>query len=92
MFQNRYDAGRQLAEKLMKYQAEKPIIMALPRGRSIGYEVAQALQAPLDVFMVRKVGLPGILNFGWERGPGVQILMRCLFTVRDQCVRLEGGY
>jgi len=76
MFQNRYDAGRQLAEKLASYQTEKPLILALPRGGvPIGFEVAQALQAPLDVFVVRKVGPPWNPEFGVGAvAPGVQIL------------------
>src|SRR5437867_10844302 len=76
MFQNRYDAGHQLAEKLKKYRAEKPIILALPRGGvPIGYEVARILNAPLDVLVVRKVGLPWNPELGIGAiAPGVQIL------------------
>jgi len=61
IFSNRRDAGRKLAEKLSKY-ANKPdvTVLALPRGGVlVAYEVARALNAPLDIFVVRKIGLPG---------------------------------
>lgn len=76
MFKDRHDAGIQLAKKLKYYQAEKPIILALPRGGvPIGYEVAQALNAPLDVFVVRKVGTPWNPELGVGAiAPGVKIL------------------
>ena len=60
-YSDRHDAGRQLAKHLSHYK-DKPnvLVLALPRGGvAVGYEVAQALQAPLDVFVVRKLGLPG---------------------------------
>ena len=60
-FQNRAEAGRQLAAKLTEFQNRRDvIILALPRGGvPVGYEVAKALNAPLDVFIVRKLGVPG---------------------------------
>jgi len=58
-FQDRTDAGRQLAEALFKYKSRHPVILALPRGGvSIAAEVARALDAPLDLLLVRKIGLP----------------------------------
>ena len=58
-FRDRVDAGRQLATKLRFLAAEHPIVIALPRGGvTVGYEVANALAAPLDVWVVRKVGVP----------------------------------
>jgi predicted phosphoribosyltransferase len=60
-FRNRADAGRQLAEKLAAY-ANRPdvLVLALPRGGvPVGGEVARALGALLDVFLVRKLGVPG---------------------------------
>lgn len=58
-FHNRQDAGRKLAMKLAEYAGQQPIVLALPRGGvPVGYEVAQALRAPLDVWVVRKVGVP----------------------------------
>ena len=60
-FKDRFHAGRLLAPKLAAYRNLKDvIILALPRGGvAVGYEVAIGLQAPLDVLVVRKVGLPG---------------------------------
>lgn len=59
MFHDRADAGKQLAVQLAKLSLPEPVILALPRGGvPVGAEVAQALQAPLDVILVRKVGAP----------------------------------
>src|ERR1700681_988740 len=61
LFRDRRDAGRLLAEKLAAY-ANRPdaLVLALPRGGvPVAYEVARALSAPLDVFVVRKLGVPG---------------------------------
>jgi putative phosphoribosyl transferase len=58
-FDDRRDAGRQLGAKLSAYAAAQPLVLALPRGGvPVGYEVARALSAPLDVFVVRKLGVP----------------------------------
>ena len=60
-FRNRQDAGRLLAVKLAPY-ADRPdvLVLALPRGGvPVGFEVAEALRVPLDVFIVRKLGVPG---------------------------------
>jgi predicted phosphoribosyltransferase len=60
LFQNRTDAGRKLAEALLKYKGRHPVILALPRGGvPVAAEVAGALDAPLDLLLVRKIGLPG---------------------------------
>jgi predicted phosphoribosyltransferase len=60
-FRDRRDAGRVLAERLRHYAGRPDVlVLALPRGGvPVGYEVAQALGAPLDVFLVRKLGVPG---------------------------------
>jgi putative phosphoribosyl transferase len=61
LFADRADAGRQLAELLVSY-ADDPdvIVLALPRGGvPIGYEIARRLRTPLDVYVVRKLGVPG---------------------------------
>jgi erythromycin esterase-like protein/predicted phosphoribosyltransferase len=61
LFRDRREAGRLLAEKLAAY-ANRPdvLVLALPRGGvPVAYEVARALGAPLDVFVVRKLGVPG---------------------------------
>ena len=65
IFRDRAEAGRRLAEKLRQY-AKRPdvLVLALPRGGvPVGYEVARALSAPLDVFLVRKLGFPGQEEF-----------------------------
>jgi predicted phosphoribosyltransferase len=60
-FRDRRDAGRQLAERLREYRGRPDVlVLALPRGGvPVGFEVARALGAPLDVLVVRKLGLPG---------------------------------
>jgi predicted phosphoribosyltransferase len=77
-FRNRTEAGRRLAEKLAAY-ADRPdvLVLALPRGGvPVGYEVARALGAPLDVFVVRKLGVPGYeeLAMGAVATGGVRVL------------------
>lgn len=59
IFRNRLEAGRELAERLLTYRPESPVVLALPRGGVlVGYEVADALDAPLDIIVVRKLGAP----------------------------------
>ena len=77
-FSDRGDAGRRLAKKLAFY-VDKPntVVLGLPRGGiPVAFEVAQALNAPLDVFVVRKLGLPKRreLALGAIAGGGVFIL------------------
>lgn len=76
MFQDRQETGQKLAQKLKPYQAEHPLILALPRGGvPIGFEVAKALKATLDVLVVRKLGAPWDPELGVGAvAPGVQIL------------------
>src|ERR1700732_3531881 len=61
IYRDRSEAGRELATKLTAYAHRQDVlVLALPRGGvPVGYEVAKALQAPLDVFVVRKLGVPG---------------------------------
>jgi len=77
-FRNRTDAGRQLAEKLAAYADRGDVlVLALPRGGvPVAFEVAQALGAPLDVFVVRKLGVPGYeeLAMGAVATGGVRVL------------------
>src|SRR5688572_21845452 len=78
IFRDRIDAGRQLAARLRHY-AGRPdtIVLALPRGGvPVGAEVARALGAPLDIFLVRKLGLPGHpeLAMGAIASGGVRVL------------------
>jgi predicted phosphoribosyltransferase len=77
-FQDRRDAGRRLADGLRTY-AGRPdvIVLALPRGGvPVAYEVAKALDAPLDVELVRKLGVPGHeeLAMGALAGDGVRVV------------------
>jgi predicted phosphoribosyltransferase len=59
LFQDREDAGRQLARALAKYKSHHPVILALPRGGvPVAAEVAEQLEAPLDLILVRKIGAP----------------------------------
>jgi putative phosphoribosyl transferase len=65
LFADRYDAGSRLAEALATYRDRDPIVLALPRGGvPIGFQVAKALHAPLDVLLVRKIGAPGQPELG----------------------------
>src|SRR3979490_950007 len=78
LFRARREAGRLLAEKLAA-NANRPdvLVLALPRGGvPVGYEVARALSAPLDVFVVRKLGAPGYeeLARGAVATGGVRVL------------------
>ncbi|HXZ46102.1 MAG TPA: phosphoribosyltransferase [Pseudolabrys sp.] len=58
-FIDRDDAGRQLAKALSRYKNGKPIVLALPRGGvPVAAKVAEALHAPLDLLLVRKIGVP----------------------------------
>ena len=64
-FENREDAGQRLAERLIGYREELPVVFALPRGGvPVAYEVSRALGAPLDVLVARKLGAPGQPEFG----------------------------
>jgi len=77
-FRDRTEAGQYLAEKLTPY-ADRPdvLVLALPRGGvPVAYEVARALRAPLDVFLVRKLGVPGYeeLAMGAIASGGVSVL------------------
>jgi len=75
---NRVDAGRILARALRHFEGRRDlIVLALPRGGvPVGYEIARALSAPLDVFTVRKLGVPGHeeLAMGAVASGGVQVL------------------
>ena len=77
-FKDRREAGRALGAQLTEYEnLDDVIILALPRGGvPVAFEVAKMLGAPLDVFMVRKLGVPGQeeLAFGAIATGGVQVL------------------
>lgn len=78
IFRDRRHAGQVLAERLAGYRNQPELlVLALPRGGvAVGYEVAHALQAPLDVFIVRKLGFPGQEEYamGAIATGGVQVL------------------
>ena len=58
-FSNRTEAGRKLAKALAFYKEQHPVILALPRGGApVAAEIATALEAPLDLVLVRKIGVP----------------------------------
>jgi putative phosphoribosyl transferase len=60
MFRDRTDAGEKLAARLQHLKQEHPVVVALPRGGvPVAFEVAKALEAPLDVILIRKIGAPG---------------------------------
>ncbi len=64
-FRDRADAGRRLADRLGSYAADRPVVLALPRGGVVtAFEIARTLHAPLDVLVVRKLGAPMQPEFG----------------------------
>lgn len=76
-YEDRRAAGRRLAEELSGLELNRPVVLALPRGGvPVGREVAEALHAPLDVLVVRKVGAPGHeeLGLGAVGERGVRVL------------------
>ena len=86
-FQDRFDAGTTLAAQLAQYAGrDDVVVLALPRGGvPVGFEVAKALQAPLDVFLVRKLGVPGHeeLAMGAIASGGVQVLNEDVVAALD---------
>src|SRR5947209_11357417 len=78
LFRDRSEAGRVLAAKLAAYRNRPDVlVLALPRGGvPVAFEVARALHAPLDVFLVRKLGVPGHeeLAMGAIASGGVRVL------------------
>jgi putative phosphoribosyl transferase len=82
IFRNRADAGRALADLVSRSVSDPdPLVLALPRGGvPVGFEVARALRAELDVFLVRKLGLPGQeeLAIGAIASGGVRVLNESL--------------
>jgi len=87
-FRNRVDAGRELAAALAKYKDQKPVILALPRGGvPVAAEIARALNAPLDLILVRKIGVPfePELAMGAVVDGGAPIIVR-----NDDVIRMAG--
>lgn len=83
-FQGRRNAGRVPAEKLSIY-AKRPDVLALPHGSVlVAFEIAQALNAPLDVSLVRKLGVPGYEELAMNAiaTGGVRVLNRGIVISR----------
>lgn len=92
LFLNRTDAGRQLALLLNRYaRRDDVLVLALPRGGvPVGYEVAVGLEAPLDVFLVRKLGVPGEeeLAMGAIASGGVLVVNQDVISALGICERV----
>ena len=87
-FKNRSDAGRKLAKALASYKEQQPVILALPRGGvTVAVEIAAALNAPLDLILVRKIGVPfqPELAMGAVVDGGAPIIVR-----NEDVIRLAG--
>jgi putative phosphoribosyl transferase len=87
-FADRDEAGRRLADKLLHLKDRQPVVLALPRGGvAVGFEIAQALDAPLDIVLVRKIGVP------WQPelalGAVTDGAGREIFIDRDLATRLD---
>lgn len=92
-FRDRRDAGRQLAIALERLKPERPVVLALPRGGvPVAYEVALALDAPLDVLLVRKIGAPGHPELGLGAVVGGQHPQRVLNDAVMQLVNPPPDY
>jgi putative phosphoribosyl transferase len=102
IFENRVDAGRKLAQALTDYQEDpNVIVLALPRGGvPVAQEVAETLDAPLDIFLVRKLGLPGHeeLAMGAIASGGIRVLNEAVVdsldnpeAVIDEVIEREQG-
>src|SRR5690349_11917406 len=87
IFKDRKDAGQFLAKRLTKYRnRDDVVVLALPRGGvPVAYEVAKALNAPLDIFLVRKLGVPGFEEYamGAIAGGGIRVLNDALVSQLD---------
>jgi predicted phosphoribosyltransferase len=87
-FVDRNDAGRQLAKALASYKRQKPVVLALPRGGvPVATKVAEALNAPLDLLLVRKIGVP----FQPELAMGAVVDGPAPLTVRNEDVITLSG-
>lgn len=89
-FRNRSEAGRKLALRLKRYKDQQPVILALPRGGvPVAAEVAAALDAPLDLVLVRKIGVPSQpeLAMGAVVDGGSPIVIR-----NEDVIRLEAEF
>src|SRR6516165_1785262 len=91
-FRDRVEAGKQLAERLIDYAGRSDLlVLALPRGGvPVGFEIARALEAPLDVFVVRKLGVPGHeeLAMGAIASGGTWVLNNHLMKTLQPSIRM----
>lgn len=95
-FNDRADAGRRLAEAVRHLRAERPVVLGLPRGGvPVGFEVARALGAPLDVIVVRKLGVPrrpevgfGAIGEGGVRVISEDVVRHCAISAAE-CAAVE---
>lgn len=87
-FEDRAEAGQRLAEALLTYKGQRPVVLALPRGGvPVAAEIAAALDAPLDLVLVRKIGVPGQA----ELAMGAVVDGGAPITVRnDDVIRVAG--
>ena len=86
LFNDRVDAGRQLAERLEPWRGQDIVVLGLPRGGvPVAFEVAKALRAPLDVLVVRKLGVPfqPELAFGAIGEGGVRVINEAVVREAD---------
>jgi putative phosphoribosyl transferase len=92
IFKDRKDAGQFLARRLTKYRnRDDVVVLALPRGGvPVAYEVARALNAPLDIFLVRKLGVPGFEEYamGAIASGGIRVLNEALVSQLEIPVKL----
>src|SRR6478609_10716961 len=87
-FKDRSDAGRRLAAAVMGYKDQQPVVLALPRGGvPVAAEVAAALNAPLDLILVRKIGVP----FQPELAMGAVVDGGAAIVVRNEDVIAHAG-
>lgn len=95
IFEDRADAGRKLAERLQDYKGLDTIVIAIPRGGVVvGYEVAKALDVPLDIIVPRKIGAPSQpeLAIGAVAGDDVCVLDEqsiAYLRVMDEYIKKE---
>jgi putative phosphoribosyl transferase len=85
-FRDRRDAGRRLAERLAPTVSASALVLALPRGGvPVGFEIARALKLPLDIFVVRKLGVPGReeLAAGALASGGVRVVNEDVISALD---------
>jgi len=85
-FENREEAGKKLAKKLLEYRGKVAIVFAIPRGGVVtAYEIAKVLDTPLDIIIPRKIGAPGNqeLAIGAVTEDGTTILNTRLVTMLD---------